>query len=162
MKKIITLITIIAMMITSMFVFSACGNKNEEPTSKEPAAEATTEETAEEATEEAVTEEVLEEPNVTIEGKYEFAEKSEVSESGIIVEEGSYYSFNKDNTFELYFAPQDMTIKGTYEVEGNIIHATVGTNTVDLELVDENTIKEFVTITTGEEQKEGYNIYKKN
>ena len=155
MKKIVTLIAILSLLIVSAFAFSACGQK------EEPAAEEPTAETAEEAApaEEAVVEE---EPNVTIEGKYEFAEKSEVGESGIIVEEGSYYSFNNDNTFELYFSPQDITINGTYEVEGNIIHATVGTNTVDLELVDENTIKEFTTITTGEEQKEGYNIYKKN
>ena len=111
MKKIITLIAIIAMMIMTMFAFSACGNK-EEAATEEVTNEAQTEEVVEE------TAPVEEENNLLADTLWEMK-----GDDGTVL---SSVKFNKDGTFEYTTNPfDDWAIShGTYEVEGNNIKVT--------------------------------------
>ena len=120
MKKVITLITILSLLIVSAFAFSACGQK-EEPATEEPAAEATTEETAEEepTAEEATAETATEEPTGIVLAGTSYQQTSVNGEAFTITGDSVFIlTFNDDGTFE-FKRTENAVQNGTYEIEGS-------------------------------------------
>ena len=120
MKKIITLITIMAMMIMAMFTFSACGNK-EEAATEEVTNEAQTEETTEENAKEEISD------NISLVGKTYVGEM-----------EPDKIKFISENEVE-FIEPEPGSGPWPYSIENNIL--TIKT---EIKLAD-GTMKDWIT-----------------